>query len=292
MSNKFDAANKHLLDTYPADWVAMAGLPAGSSVQIIDTDLSTVSTAADKMIRVDARQPYIAHFEPQAGARDDLDQDILVYTALAWKRWRLPVLSVALLLRPAALNSSATGQINLKWSADHELKFAYKIVRVWELSVKSLLDGGVGTLPLAPISDVKKEELPQVIDVMKQRLDREVSTEESREIWTATKVLMGLRYSRDLAGILLKGVIDMEESTTYMEIIEKGIERGMQRGLERGRLDEARATLLRLGVKRLGNPSPQIESILQAIGEVAKLEALTDRLIDTPASSWESLLQS
>lgn len=67
MPKKFDAANRHLLDAFPADWVAFAGLPRGSAVQVVDADLSAVSASADKLIRVDATPPYIAHFEPQAG---------------------------------------------------------------------------------------------------------------------------------------------------------------------------------------------------------------------------------
>jgi len=45
-------------------------------------------------------------------------------------------------------------------------------------------------------------------------------------LWTATYVLMGLRYDLALAGELLKGVLAMEESVTYQEIIRKGEARG------------------------------------------------------------------
>ena len=290
MPHKFDAANKHLLETYPADWIALAGLPPGSAVHVVDGDLSAVSASADKLIRVDATQPYIAHFEPQAGPEADLDQRILVYTVMAWRRLKLPVLSVVLLLRPAALTPEVTGRISVNWSPEHELKFGYKMVRVWELPVKLVLEGGVGTLPLAPIAAVKKMELPAVIDAMKRRLDHEVPPEEARDVWTATGILMGLRYSREAVSVLLKGVANMEESTTYQEIIEKGMERGLARGLETGRLAEGRSILMRRGSKRLGAPSPHIEAALNAITDINKLEDLVDRLIDGGAKTWDELL--
>ena len=78
----------------------------------------------------------------------------------------------------------------------------------------------------------------------------------------------------------------MEESTTYQEIIEKGVEKG----LERGRLAEARATVLRWGTKRLGDPTPQVVAGLDAITDVRRLEDLLDRLLDGAAGSWDDLL--
>jgi predicted transposase YdaD len=286
MPLKFDAANKHLLETYPAHWIAMAKLPPGSSIQVVDGDLSAVSASADKLIRVEAPQPYIAHFEPQAGPEPDLDQRTLFHTVLAWRRFKLPVLSVVLLLRPAALTTEVTGHISVNWSPEHQLKFSYKLIRVWELPVKSVLEGGIGTLPLAPISAVGRADLPDVIDAMKRRLDKELPPPESRDVWTATKILMGLRYPRDVVSVLLKGVANMEESTTYQEIIEKG----MERGLARGRLAESRATLLRQGGKRLGIPSRENESRLDAISDLNYLETLVDRVFDGAVKTWDELL--
>ncbi|MDB5355775.1 MAG: hypothetical protein JWN24_2228, partial [Phycisphaerales bacterium] len=35
MPHAFDAANKYILDAYPADWIALAGLPAGSAARVV-----------------------------------------------------------------------------------------------------------------------------------------------------------------------------------------------------------------------------------------------------------------
>ncbi len=93
---------------------------------------------------------------------------------------------------------------------------------------------------------------------------------------------MGLRYSRDAVSVLLRGFANMEESTTYQEIIEKG--------LEKGRLEEARGLLLRQARKRLGAPTREAEADLNAIYDIQRLEDLVDRLLDGTAKTWDDLL--
>jgi hypothetical protein len=55
----FDAATKHLVDTKPADWLEYVGLPSGP-VEVIDADLSTVTAAADEVLRVLEPTPWLA----------------------------------------------------------------------------------------------------------------------------------------------------------------------------------------------------------------------------------------
>ncbi len=118
------------------------------------------------------------------------------------------------------------------------------MLRVWEMPVATLLAGGPSLLPLAPISNVRREHLPGVVERIKEQLVR-LPAPESAKLWTATYVLVGLRYSRQLAAQLLEGVIGMEDSVTYQAIVEKGIEKGA--------VSEARKFFLRLAKKRLAH---------------------------------------
>ncbi len=43
----------------------------------------------------------------------------------------------------------------------------YRVIRVWQLPVEQLLASGVGTLPLAPISDMSEARVPVVFRRMK-----------------------------------------------------------------------------------------------------------------------------
>ena len=67
---------------------------------------------------------------------------------------------------------------------------------------------------------------------------------------------------------------------TYQKIVEEG--------RVEGRVEEARAILLRQGRKRFGPPSPEIEATLAEITAIERLEALSERLLDV--ESWEELL--
>ena len=68
----------------------------------------------------------------------------------------------------------------------------------------------------------------------------------------------------------------MEESTTYQAILEEGAVR------------ELRKTLLRLGQKKFKAAPPAVKTAIAAIDDLARLEELSVRLLDT--SSWEELL--
>jgi hypothetical protein len=62
MSKPFDATLKRLLEESPSDWPVLAGLPR-APVEVIDADISTVTGAADKVLRVRGRPDWIMHVE-------------------------------------------------------------------------------------------------------------------------------------------------------------------------------------------------------------------------------------
>jgi hypothetical protein len=111
MAKQFDVAIKMLVHAHTADWLAFLGLPAGTAAPVIEGDLSTISSAADKVIRVDADRPYIAHLEFQSGQDPDLDRRMLLYNVLLRAKYELPVRSAALLLRPQADSPRITGRV-------------------------------------------------------------------------------------------------------------------------------------------------------------------------------------
>jgi len=246
-------------------------------VDLIPADLSTVTAAADKVLRVQAPTPWLAHVELQASRDRELPDRHLEYNVLLKRRHRMPVRSVIVLLRPEADGPELTGLLE-HWLPDEDwyLRFRYRVVRVWEKPVAEVLAGGLATLPLAPLSDVSQAALPGVIRRMEERVRREASPEDAGRLWTATYVLMGLRYRDAMIARLLERVRDMRESVTYQAILREG------------RAEEARALLLRLGTKRFGPPSETARAAVEAITEIERLEGLNERLLDV--ESWEELL--
>jgi hypothetical protein len=85
------------------------------------------------------------------------------------------------------------------------LKFRYNVVKVWERPVEEILAGDLATLPLAPITQVSLGELPRIIELMDERIEREASPAERPDIWTAAFLLMGLIYPETLSTNLLQG---------------------------------------------------------------------------------------
>jgi predicted transposase YdaD len=279
LTKPYDSTTKQLVEGHPVDWLAFVGLPISQSVRIVDADLSSFSLAADKVVLVEGILPYIAHFEFQSGYDPDLDRRMLLYNAVL--RWRhgLPVRTIVVLLRPAAMGPGVTGQVSDTTWSDNELRFGYKLIRIWEIPAQALLAGGLGTLPLAPIGAVTEQELPTVVNRLEERLWREAPAQ-AAELETATYILMGLRYPDELAGQLLKGARQMKDSVTYQAIVKEG--------KAEGKADGERAALVRIGSKRLGPPTSEILATLEAIADAQTLERMIDRSLD--AKTWDEIV--
>jgi predicted transposase YdaD len=285
----FDPTFKALVETAPDDWPVLAGA-ARAPAAVIDADIATVSGAADKVLRVRAADPYLLHLEFVAGHdAAELPGLLHVRNTLLGQRHGLPVRSVVVLLRPGADSPVLTGEYVRAFRGEPPYAlFRYRVIRVWHLEPVALLAGGVGTLPLALISAVTEAELPGIIDQMQQRLGQRKYRRQAASVWAATYILLGLRYSRELAGQLLRRVLTMKESVTYQAILEEGEALGIVKGEARGALAEAKKLLLLQGTNRFGPPDERTQAAVEGISDLPRLEALSVRLLS--ARSWQELL--
>jgi predicted transposase YdaD len=78
----------------------------------------------------------------------------------------------------------------------------------------------------------------------------------------------------------------MQESTTYQAILSEG----RKEGLVEGRITGERRVLIRLGTKKFGPPETAILAAIEAIGDVDRLEALSERILDSEVQDWNNLL--
>ncbi|MFO0804229.1 MAG: hypothetical protein U0791_14045 [Gemmataceae bacterium] len=280
----YDIAAKDLIETDPAGWVTFLGSPAPpDSVRLVDADLSSVSAEADKVIRVNATEPWLLHLELQASRDASLARRMLRYNAMLHERHELPVASVAVLLRPAANDPRLTGELSIRPAIGRESVFRYEVVKIWELDPVVLVAGPLGLVPLAPLGRTREPELPGLIEAMKARIDLQTEASLRGKLWVAAYLLMGLRYDDNLIETLLAGVRQMEESTTYQSLMR----RGLQQGLQQGSALEARKLLFRAG-NRLGTVPPAVSAAINAIDDTARLESLFDRVLTV--ASWDELL--
>jgi predicted transposase YdaD len=278
MEKLYDPTLKALVETAPADWLALLRLPP-APVSVIDADIAAVlAGAADKVLRAQADPAYLLHLDFQAGhdsAR--LPRRLRPYNTVLEDRHDLLVRSVAVLLQPGADSPQLSGTLERAFPGEAPYSvFRYAVVRVWQLPVQQLLDGGLGTLPLAPISDVAAADVPAVIRQMERRLERRSERARAAEVWAATHILLGLRYSAEVAAVLLRGVLAMKESSTYQAIVAEGA------------LQEARKLLMLVGQERWGTPDEATAAAINAITDVQPLEELTRRT--QHVRSWQELL--
>jgi hypothetical protein len=289
MPGPIDDTLKHLTELSPQDWVVRGGWPAAPAT-LIDADIATITGATDKVIRVGGPPDWLLAVDYLSGHDAvKLPPKLLLYNAALGKRHELRVRSLAVILHRGADSPQLTGLYERGFPGEPaDVTLRYRVVRVWQVPAEHWLSGGLGGLPLAPLGDVKEAELPAVVARMKERLDREVSRSEAAELWSATYMLMGLRYEDALIETLLQGVLAMEESVTYQKIIRKGKAEGRVEGRVEGKVEEARNILLLVGRNRFGEPSPEVAARLDAVTDLNRLEELIVR--SHQATSWQELL--
>jgi hypothetical protein len=299
MPGSFDDTLKHLTELSPRDWVVQGGWPAASAT-VIDADIGTITGATDKVIRVAGPPDWLVAVDFQAG-HDTVAKlpDLLLYNSAMFKRHGLPVRSLLVLLDRGADSAKLTGLYERGFPSEpFDAALRYRCLRVWEVPAEKWLSGGLGLLPLAPLGDVRPGELPAVIAQMQQRLDASASlpANQKKELWSATYILMGLRYDEALIQTLLKGVSTMMESVTYRAILEKGKAEGEAKGKAEGeakgkaegKAEEARRILLILGRDQFGEPTASARTVLDGLDDLNRLEKLAKRL--KQARSWQELL--
>jgi hypothetical protein len=192
MPHRYDAATKRLIEQYPDDLLRGLNVPVEGPVTVVPADLSSVSAYADKLLRVERPERTLVDLELQSSRDVDLPFRALKYAALAYDRHRLPVLSLIVLLRPEADFPELNGYLGYVALNEGSLDFRYRVVRLWELPLEWALEGGPGTVPLAPLTRDAAINLPEVFRRMEERLEK-FDTPTWDDLWVSTYILMGLR---------------------------------------------------------------------------------------------------
>jgi hypothetical protein len=286
--NRFDVSTKELVWDDPAACLERFGVGPPGPVDVIDSEATTLTAAADKVIKVGGQAPYLVNIELQSSHDSDLVETLWFRQAALFHRHRLPVLTVLVLLRRAANSPSLSGAFEIHMP-DGSLTnlYNYRVVRLWQEGSDSYVTAGVNLVPLAPLAAVAENELPGLVQKMAARINAEPPVR-SAKLWTATYLLMGLSYSEEVVAQLLEGVMNIQESTTYQAILRDG----RQEGLIEGRVTGEQQLLIRLGTKRFGEPDAATVSAIEATRDVERLETLGERILDPDVRDWNSLLNA
>ena len=292
--NRLDVSAKELVWEDPAACVErFAGGPPGP-VTVIDSDITTLTASADKVLRVDGPEPYLVDLEPHSYHRTGLARTLWYRQVALDYRHNLPVLTVLILLCKEANSPSLTGTYEHRlpdgWPTN---RYNYRVVRLWQEDPDPYLAGGVNLVPLAPLTNVAEEALPDLMRRMAERINPEPAPR-AQKLWMAALILMELRYEPAVAMQLVDGVYNMRESAIYQAILREGREEGLMEGrnegLIQGRVGEAQRLLLRQGAIRFGSPDEATRAAVEAIGDLDRLERMSDRILDMSIHDWNDLL--
>jgi hypothetical protein len=288
MAKPYDSTTKELLEGYPVTWLAYVGFTPGGPVTVVDADLSTFTAEADKVYRVDEPTPYLVHLEIQASADRTVSRRMLRYHVLLDVRHNLRVRSALILLRPEADHKELTGVLELRHAnGERAVEFRYTVVRAWEQPLERLLGGGLGTLPVAPLAAVPRDEVAAVVETIDKRLVNETAPETAATIMEATLILAGLRLQEEQVQEL-RGKLRSMNITTESSYYRLAVKEGMKEGIKEGGREEARKLLLRVAETRLGPPDEKSRSTIDGIQELEELERLVDRAL--VVRTWQELL--
>lgn len=163
------------------------------------------------------------------------------------------------------------------------MSFRYQVERLWLRPAEDLLAGDVGVAPLAvlgrlPRAASKEEALAAIAHRLVGRLVREAAPDRAKKLITEALLLTGLRVKRDVARSIFQGVRIMQESDTYLMIVDEGMEK------------QAKKAILLFGEERLGPADEAIKSELKNVSDLERLDRMIRRTVK--ATSWREILDT
>jgi len=279
MPKPFDATVKELVTAHPADWLTQLGVPITAPPEVLSAELSTVSAAADTLIKVGK---LVVHIDLESGPDEHLARRMLLYNVLAHRHTGLPVHSVAVLLRPNAVGGGPEDGVSYAPRPERgELRFRFETVRAWEIPTEDALRAGIGFLPLAvlakpPAGTTRAQALSGIVEHIAERAAREAPNEADNLLLSAY-LLSGMHVERTVARGIFNKVISMQESGTYQLILEEGAAKF------------ARNLILKQATALLGEPTEKQKNKLSTIEDVERLDRMGMRVLT--AKSWDALLR-
>jgi hypothetical protein len=110
-----------------------------------------------------------------------------------------------------------------------------------------------------------------------ERVIKEAPPDQAKKLLTDAYLLTGLRVRRGAAKIF-RGVRAMQESDTYLAILDEGQEK------------RARKDILIIGEERFGPPAESLKTHLNSITDLERLDRMVRRAVK--AASWQEILDT
>lgn len=150
-------------------------------------------------------------------------------------------------------------------------------------SAEELLAGDIGIAPLAvlghlPRAASKEEGLAAIAQRLVERLLREAASDQAKKLLTDALLLTGLRVKRDVAQAIFRGVRMMEESDTYLMIVDEGMEK------------QAKKDILLIAEAKFGPAEESVKSELEGVSDLQRLDRMIRCALN--ATDWREILDT
>ncbi|MDS3860906.1 Rpn family recombination-promoting nuclease/putative transposase [Thermosynechococcaceae cyanobacterium BACA0444] len=252
---------KYLAEKYPqafAEWLLGENL---GTVTLLKTELDLEPIRADSVTFVQV-QNCILHLEFQVvpQTQPPLPFRMLDYWVRLYRRYQSAIVQVLILLKPTTAN--VPDQF-ITATTTHQ----YRVLKFWEEDAQQFLENPA-LLPFAVLA--KGENSQTLIQAVAQRITALEPPSLRQEVSTATQLLAGLKYEKELIqAIFREGV--MRESVIYQEILAEGRAEGRQEG-------ESQLILRQLR-RRFGTLPSDLEKKVTSLS-LLKIEALAEAIFD------------
>ncbi len=163
------------------------------------------------------------------------------------------------------------------------MEFSYEVVRLWERPADDLLRADLGVAPLAVLGRLPEnlsleEGLTGIAHRLAERKTKEAAPDRAQKLLIDAYLLTGLRLRRDAAARIFRGVRAMQESDTYLAILDEGQEKA------------TREAILLFGEGKFGEPDESVKTELATITDLARLKRMVSRAVT--ARNWQEILDT
>ena len=226
----YDQAFKILVDLNPNDWALLAGLTVVHNAAGMETELPERNRHLDRLIRVSDDQGDIAvHLEFQAGKSGNrVPIRLIDYSIGVTEKYRLPVHSCVVLLRRPADSPALTGAYKQRSrSVMPYLTFRYRVVRLWQVPVTTLLLPGSSVAVAAVLADHGTLPADEIALRIATCINVISDIDTRAMLFTIAYNLAGLRFNDSQADIMFGREISVLEK--YSSTVQATLRRGEAR---------------------------------------------------------------
>jgi hypothetical protein len=284
MAMTFDATLKDMGRESPLGFLATFDQPPALPVKLLNVDLSTVTALADLILGLGDPLAEIVQLDFQSSAAAWKHADVMAYHALLYAHYHVPVHTVIILLRPEAAHANLNGVIRYAPRQGRgSMDLSYEVVRLWERPAEELLRADLGVVPLVVLGRLPEnlsleDGLTVIVQRLAERITKEAPTDRAPKLLIDAYLLTGLRLRRDAVARIFQGVRAMQESDTYLAILDEGQEK------------YARKAVVLVGQERCGSPPDEVKSRLENIRDLERLDRMLHRALK--AANWDEILET